>query len=333
MGFNICEAGCIKEFLGIVQEQICYKPVRKEACKELEEHLEDKAEEYIKSGMSEEMAVIQAVKEMGDPTAVGVKLNESYSLQKDYKLPALILLAVFGGIVSNWVYGYEISYSFYFFFGMAVLFASAMYGYRFCAKHIRILTAAAIIYGTVWGSYSIIQGILKVNDMSGIEETLWLWNAHNGDFLSSVINKMFSMTIRFNAMFLVIPFCAVLLYRGRNKKVFGLAASGALIVAVTAGAVAYPPIEYLLSAVVIVIISYFGLSLATVGKDRKILIPVLVTLACSAFLVVGKGSELKVITELFLTPEKQAVSTWEDGYNGVLIKELLGAFFGYCRKR
>ena len=143
MGVNICENNCAREFFRTVQEQIAYKPVRKEACKELENHLEDKTEEYINSGMSEEMAVVQAVKEMGDPTAVGVKLNESYSLQKDYKLLGLILLAVLGGMISNWVYGYEIFYSFYFFIGMAILLVVTVYGYRFCAKHMKILTAAA----------------------------------------------------------------------------------------------------------------------------------------------------------------------------------------------
>lgn len=324
MGVNICENGCAKEFFRTVQEQIAYKPVRKEACKELEHHLEDKTEEYIKSGMSEEMAVVQAVKEMGDPTVVGVKLNESYSLQKDYKLPGLILLAVLGGMISNLVYGYDIFYSFYFFIGMAVLLAVTVYGYRFCAKHMKILTAAAIVYGGTWICYSIIQEILDVKYMSGIEIILWRWNADYDNFLIEAVNKLFSLTPRFNGMFLSIPLCAVLFYRGRNKKVFGSVASGALILAVTAGTVMSPCMDYQLTAAVIVIISYLGLSLAAIGKDKKVLIPILITLACFALPAIGKGSGFKAVTELFLTPEKQAVSPWEDGYNGVLIKELLG---------
>jgi len=324
MGFNISETDCVKEFLGTVQEQICYKPVRKAACKELEDHLEDKAEEYIRSGMSEEMATVQAVKEMGDPAAVGVKLNEAYSIQKDYKLPGLILLAVLGGMISNWVYGYGFFYSDYFILGIGVLFIVTVYGYRFCAGHIRILTAAAIGYGAAWGSYSVIQEILRRNYKRGIEEIVWQLNAHLSDFLFNIIYKLFSMTLRFNGLFFVIPLCAVLLYRGGNKKVSGLAASGALIFLTTAGAAAYPAIGYMLAAIVIVIISYFGLSLAAVGKDKKILLPVFVTLACFLVLAIGEGSELKTRAELFLTPEKQAVSIWEDGYNGVLIKELLG---------
>lgn len=326
MGVNICENSCAREFFRTVQEQIAYKAVRKEACKELENHLEDKTEEYINSGMSEEMAVVQAVKEMGDPTAVGVKLNESYSLQKDYKLPGLILLAVLGGMISNWVYGYEIFYSFYFFIGMAILLVVTVYGYRFCAKHMKILTAAAIVYGGLWICYSIIQEILKVRYASGIEDILWRWNADYDNFLIGAVHKLFSLTPRFNGMFLAVPLCAVLLYRGRNKKVFGLAASGALILAVTAGTVMSPLMDYQLTAAVIVIISYLGLSFAAaaIGKDKKVLIPILVTFACFALPAIGKGNELKEITELFLTPEKQAVSPWEDGYNGVLIKELLG---------
>jgi len=325
MSINIYETECVKEFFNTVQEQICYKPVRKAACKELEDHIEDKTEEYIRSGMNEKMAVVQAVKEMGDPIALGVKMNETYSLQKDYKLLGLILLAVLGGIVSNAVYGYENSYSVYFFLGIAVLFAVMIYGYRFCVEHRKLLTAAAIVYGAVWGSYSIIQGILRVNYMAGIEEILWLWNVHNKGFLFTVIGKLFfSMTMRFNGMFLVIPLCAVLLYRGGNKKVAGLAASGVLILAVIAGAVAYPSSEYLLTAIVIVMIAYFGLSLTAVGKSLKVLIPVFVTLTCFACLLIGRGRVLKTSTELFVTPEKQAINPWEDGYNGVLIKELLG---------
>ena len=351
MGFNIHESACVQEFFAVVQEQISYKPVVKTACRELEDHIEDKTETYIREGMSEDKAVFQAVKEMGDPAVLGVKLNQSYCLQKEHKLLGCVLLGVFGGILSNLAYGYELAYSSYFLLGIAVLFAVIIYGYRFCVAHIRGLSAAAAVYGAAWGVYGILQGILKSKGQLSVEEIVWLWNTNSGSFFSEWIYTFFrSMTLRFNGMFLMVPFCAVFLYRGMaeskrcpkakpapvkadkpdngygSKKILGMAASGILMLSVAAGAFAFPG-KYLLSAIAIVAVSYLALSLAVIWKEdrRGITVAVLfVTLICTVFLASCRKEELSGGTELFFTPEKQAEDVWEDGYNNVLIKELLG---------
>ncbi len=333
MGFCVNEEDCVKEFMSAVQEQISYKPIRKTACKELENHLEDKAEEYIKSGMSNELAVLQAVKEMGDPVTVGVKLNESYSLQKEYKLLGLILLSVFGGILSNFVYGYDVFYSSYFYLGVAVLLVVTVYGYRFCVIHRKLLTAVAILYGFVWSGYGIISGILRMKGLPGISEILWRWNADSegifSELFSELMLRLFSMTVQFNGMFFMIPFCVILIFPradagDKKKQTAGLILSGVFVFAVTVSTALGPTAHYLLSAVSIVIVSYLALSIAAAWKKKNILIPILFSLACFLFLFTYNGAGLHKSIELFATPEKQAVSIWEDGYNGVLIKELLG---------
>lgn len=351
MGFDIHESACVQDFFAAVQEQIVYKPVRKTACRELEDHLEDKTEEYIRSGMGEETAVLQAVKEMGDPTALGVKLNESYCLQNEYKLLGAVLIAVFGGILSNLAYGYELSYSLYFFLGIAVLFAVTVYGYRFCAAHIRGLTAVAAVYGAVWGGYGVLQGILGMKGLPLIEETLWLWSNGDGLFPKLIYTFVCSRTLRFNGIFLAIPLCAVLLFGGgaesgtcagtgsvqgkgkrtyngyRRKKIYGAVAAGMMILFVMLGAFAMPGMPYLLSAIAVTAVSYLALSLAAIWKanNRGIMAAILCVVLIGAVLLVNcRKEELGESAALFWTPEKQAEDVWEDGYNNVLIKELLG---------
>ena len=136
----------VEAFFRIVKEQITYKPVREEACRELEAHIEDKTEEYIHLGMSEEKAAVQAVKELGDAASVGVLLNESYCLQMDYRLIGFILLGVLSGIVANLAYGYTIFDSGYCFLGLAVLYAVTVYGYRFSGSTCRTNRFAVLYY-------------------------------------------------------------------------------------------------------------------------------------------------------------------------------------------
>jgi len=50
---------------------------------------------------------------------------------------------------------------------------------------------------------------------------------------------------------------------------------------------------------------------------------VLFFMMAEVYVCLSRGSQ-KQNAELFLTPEKQAESYWEDGYNGVMIRELLG---------
>lgn len=304
-------------FLNLVKEQIAYQPVREEACRELEAHLEDKLEEYKHMGMSEEKAAVQAVKEMGDPTSIGVLLNESYSLQWNPWLPVLILIGVVSGIASNIVYGYDILYSLYFFMGVLVLGLVTVYGYRFCVLHMGICVAAAI-------AVSVLAGMSGIAAAAAGAEYYNFWNGLHTGIGRLFFNLFHSMTLYFNGLYLVIPLCAVLFYKLQSRKTTGAAASAALLLASVGGAIARPFTDYMLAAIGIVIVSYLVLSAAAIGKSKELAIPFVAVGIAAALLAGFRGESLREGLELCFHPEVQATSRWNDGYNGVLIKELLG---------
>ena len=60
-----------EEYLRCVTDQIRCKKACPGIEKELEDHITDQAEMYLKKGMTEEQALKKAIAEMGDPVQVG----------------------------------------------------------------------------------------------------------------------------------------------------------------------------------------------------------------------------------------------------------------------
>lgn len=304
------------QFLKTVKEQIVYKPVREEACRELAAHLEDKTEEYKNMGMSREKAAVRAVKEMGDPVSVGVLLNESYALQRNPWLPILILIGVVSGIASNLVYGYNILDSLYFFIGLLVFGLASIYGYRFCVMYTKVCAAAAIVL-------SVLSSLSALGYAAAKAEYYNFWNGFDTG-IGRIFFKLFNAgPLYFNGLYLVIPLCAVLLYK-QHGKIAGAAASAVLFLAAVSGAIARPFTDYILAAVGSVIVVYLILAAAAIGKRKELAIPFLAAGIAAAMLAGFRGEVLREGVELCFHPEMQATSRWNDGYNSVLIKELLG---------
>ncbi len=89
----------INTFLEKVCEQIKYKPVRKQICEELEEHLlEIKEEKANVENLAEEEAEEKAVQAMGDPEKIGKKLNKIHRPKLDWQLLVLVMILIFYGI-------------------------------------------------------------------------------------------------------------------------------------------------------------------------------------------------------------------------------------------
>jgi len=255
------------------------------------------------------------VKEMGDASSIGVMMNETYHLQMDYRLMGLILLGVFGGIISNLVYGYDIFYSRYFIWGIIVLCIVTVCGYRFCVLHTRALVIGAVILAVFFGNYGIASATIG-------GDYYYIWNI--GEFMSGVLHRnIFSPTVFFNGMFLVIPLCAVLLYKGKNEKWSGILSSAALILIVVSGGIMYAWSEFLLGAITIVLISYIIMSVFAIGKKKEVLIPFLTVGFCVCLLCCRSGEMVLENLKLCFRPEVQATRRFDDAYNGVLIKELL----------
>lgn len=88
----------IKNFLNEVCKEIKYNPVKKPISEELEQHIQDRKEDYIYKGIQEKEAEEKAIKQMGNAQEIGKKLNQVHRPKLDWKLLILILILVAYGV-------------------------------------------------------------------------------------------------------------------------------------------------------------------------------------------------------------------------------------------
>ena len=88
----------IKDFLNDVCKEIKYNPVKKPISEELEQHIQDIKDDYIKDGIQEREAEEKAIKQMGNAQDIGKRLNKVHKPKLDWKLLILILVLVAYGI-------------------------------------------------------------------------------------------------------------------------------------------------------------------------------------------------------------------------------------------
>lgn len=74
------------KYLKELTKQIHNKEMRDEIRKEYEDHIEDCKEALISSGMSEEEAEEEAVRQMGDPTEAGREMDQLYRRVLDWRM-------------------------------------------------------------------------------------------------------------------------------------------------------------------------------------------------------------------------------------------------------
>lgn len=87
----------LHEYLDTLSEQIRCKKARPMVVEEIENHINDQTEAYIKSGMEKDEAVKKAVLEMGDPVETGVALDRVHRPRMQWELIILAaLLSVIG---------------------------------------------------------------------------------------------------------------------------------------------------------------------------------------------------------------------------------------------
>ena len=85
----------IKTYLNNVCKEIKYEPAKKAISEELELHIKEIKEDYIKDGIDEKIAEEKAVHQMGSAEEIGKSLNKIHRPQLDWKL--LILVAILMG--------------------------------------------------------------------------------------------------------------------------------------------------------------------------------------------------------------------------------------------
>ncbi|EHB63646.1 MULTISPECIES: FtsW/RodA/SpoVE family cell cycle protein [Paenibacillus] len=86
----------VQDFLDRVCKQVRAKPMHAEIREELLSHIEERAELLMLEGNAEEPAVLEAVRQMGEPEEIGRSLHMAHRPQLDWKL--LVIVGLFSVI-------------------------------------------------------------------------------------------------------------------------------------------------------------------------------------------------------------------------------------------
>lgn len=307
----------LERFLEDVDEQISYRPIHAAVNEELRAHVEDKAAVYMEYGVEESEAYNKAIHDMGDASVIGIQMNAAHHLRIArpllFSLLGLICLGIIGNIVDRGFFLEEIPCSGCFLWGLLVLILVAWYGYPLLLKHtgkILILLSAAGLLFLV--SRIVILQIDRLNpSMAGF--------------------YLYSPSVAFGILQLAIPASVVTLYRRRRQGLKSLLLIGGMQLFLLGLILLCHFWRYADAAFWTFLFSCLGVELYMIGKeylnvDKKKGFGA----AISCFLIISivwagiQGDLLYEELELFLNPKAQTESPWQDGYNNVLIRELLG---------
>ena len=102
-----------EEYLQKIGEQIRFEKAREGVKAELEWHIEDQKEEFLCAGMTEAEAEKAAVREMGDPVAVGTELDRIHRPRMAWNCIILIGVLYLAGLLLQRLLGAQTESSFY----------------------------------------------------------------------------------------------------------------------------------------------------------------------------------------------------------------------------
>lgn len=90
----------IEDYLQKACSQIRYKGIHSSIRNELTDHIEEQKSQYIKQGLTEEVAIQKAVEQMGDPVEVGKQLDKAHRPKIEFSILSLVaVLVLIGGVV------------------------------------------------------------------------------------------------------------------------------------------------------------------------------------------------------------------------------------------
>ncbi len=184
----------MEEFLKSLTEQIRCVKARDGVAKEMMDHIQDQTDCYEESGMSHEAAVTEAVRQMGDPVAIGMELDRIHRPKTDWTMLIMVALFNIAGIIVLYATGVLRVYQgnlgrqcFFAVLGFAVMIGIYFLDYSFWGKY------AVYLY---WGMLAVFF----------FYEKGWAYRI-NG--------QARGMTL---PMYLFIPIYAGILYQYRGKR-------------------------------------------------------------------------------------------------------------------
>ncbi len=317
----------IDSFLGEVDEQIACKLCHEDINQELRGHIEDKAEDYRKYGLSEEEAVTRAIRDMGQPDVIGMELNRQHRVRVAWPLLGIIGLLLVIGFTEmvlfegSWSSPADLISSLldgkYYLWGLALLLFVMYKGYPFLLRHA----------GTVVKTMGIFCGALAVGGLS--QKLLMSYGAEN-----ALLYRLYRSGFQVLILGLGVPVSAVWLYRKRAdgmRTIALLALAQAFYLASLRLSRGFRPGGFWIP-VLVLLLTCLGTELYLAGKGWlggkrwKTGAAAAVSFVVLLTFWAAPGSQARELWNRCIHPEAYAsVSTaWDDSYNNVLIRELLG---------
>lgn len=215
----------IEEYIGKLQEQIRNSKARAMVAEEIRSHIQDQAEEYESQGMEKEKAVLEAVRQMGDPVGTGVDMDRIHRPRMSWLLLGLIVGFSILGLALQYVCFYgmeEVSAAYQ---GMAGTLEENFY--RQCIYTIlglMVMVGVCFLDYSRIGKYSQICGFCFLAGLLMICETgnLFRVNARPVWFLFPMINGGYPYLKCL--LYLFVPLFGGILYANRQKGYWALAA-------------------------------------------------------------------------------------------------------------
>lgn len=307
----------LEQFLHDVDEQIRYQPMHAAINEELRGHVEDKAEMYMEFGLDEDISYEKAVRDMGDASALGIQLNDAHHLRVAKPMMGLILILTLLGFSGNIVDGglFALMDSLYFIWGILVLTVVMLWGYPTllkCADKV-----LKVFFICLW-SFVVLSLLPRLFDI---------------DLIPYQFFSIYNPSIKYGIIQLSIPMAAVLLYRNRRNGlksswfVFAYEAAIILLAKLTyLGDYAFVPIITMVISCTGIIIYMILKDYFPIGKLKGVISTVAGTVLLTILFCGIQWNSVSANLQMFINPNTSASvgTAWDDSYNNVLIKDLLG---------
>ncbi len=295
----------VSQFLNEVTDQISYEPLRPSIRQELEDHMNDRMEDYKANGLSHSDAEEQALRDMGDAVTIGAELNEAHKIQKAPQLTLISALLLLTGFIftsfMSWRPLFMANSLLYYIAGVTILIFTVLKGYPFLIRYRKTI---ALFTGFLYLVQILLFIMTRVNGrLYGIPSTAYF------------------------ATILFVPVITVLLYCSRqSKKKFLTIAVFCTTVWMLLMYAARPFLGD--TAEIIFLLSTLGTLCFMIHRGiltgpKKYLYPVALAFIVSIGSPLFLSESGRYNMDTFLSPQSSVDSTWDDTYNGVLIQELL----------
>ena len=331
--------GIVEAYLKDVDDQISCKLGLSSVNEELRGHIEDKTALYMEYGLDREEACRRAVRDMGAPDVVGMELNKRRRLRTAKPLLFVVLALMAVGLTGELLRSaagrsmsdiiLEAAGQRYYLWGLLVLFLVARFGYPFLLRHTK---GVCVFFLAVCAFFGGLYLSLKV--CPGWVDRLYAYTATRlPGMLFHIFISLFRTTLFLGIIQLAVPVGAVLLYRKRNqyfRGIFFFCLFQALMILLGKGNFlqerSYIPILILLSSCLGTALYLLRKGWCSVKKSQGAAAALAGFCILLIFWAAPQWSRIRGNLEVCVNPGSRASVTdaWDDSYNNVLIRELLG---------